>query len=527
MKRLYYILIAAACVSACNFLELNESDYQSKEYQFSTFENTKAVATNVYGYIYDYLSDVEGTMREAATDNAVYAWETSEIKRYYDGSWSGTRTIDDKWSTLYSAIAAANYYLENAPTDFPESRYLEDYTQRMEQLKGYPYEITALRAWFHFELLKRYNNIIIADRSFTLDEVNDITPTSYADAAQWIISELDGVIPMLPDSYAETYAGEVGRITKGAARAIKARTQLYLASPLNNTANDNKLWANAAATCKQIIDSGTYSLVDEDVVNNTAAVGGIFYVLETPSNSFESANFPIGFEGGNSGICPSLNLVEAFEDGDTRLAKTVYANGDSLQSAAIQTYYGGANGKPKKGATPTGFYLRKFIREETSFTVGNTTSYQHVVPLYRYAEVLLNYAEALFEASSNPSFKGSLFNVTYTLTPLQAVNMVRERAGLEDLPSSMSASEFRTALRNERRVELAFEDHRFWDIRRWEIGGETTKLYGLDQKIADDGTIGSSRILVQTRVWDDKMNFYPIPDSELYKNSNLVQNPGW
>jgi len=527
MKKIFCILTTLVCLASCNLLNESESDYQSKEYQFSTFENTKMVATNVYSYVYDYLTDVGGVMREAATDNAVYAWENNSIKTYYDGSWSGTNTIDDKWSTLYSAIAAANYYLENAPTDFPASIYVENYEEKMEQLKGYPYEITALRAWFHFELLKRYNNIVIADRSYTMDEVNSLTPVSYREAAEWIIQELDGVIPMLPDTYAGTYAGEVARLTKGAARAIKARTQLYLASPLNNNTNETGLWANAAATCKQIIDSGVYSLEDENVVNNTDAVGMIFAVYETPSNTFEGTNYPIGIEGGNSGTCPSLNLVECFEDGDCRLAKTIYANGDSLQGKPLQIYYGGDNGKPKTGASPTGFYLRKFIREETSFTVGNTTSYQHVVPLYRYAEVLLNYAEALFEASGRANFTGSISNVNYTLSPAEALNMVRARAGLEPVSSNLGADAFRKLLRNERRVELAFEDQRFWDIRRWKIGSETTKLYGFNLTMQADSSISATKTLVQSRLWQDKMNFYPIPDSEIHKNGNLIQNEGW
>ena len=155
-----YVLIGAVCLvlntSCSDFLELDESQYHTVDYQFSTFENVKEVATGVYGYVVDGLQDVEGTMREVATDDAVYAWDNNEIKTFYDGSWAATNLIDDQWAYYYEAIAAANYFLENCPADFPESIWQDNYKEKMEQLKNYPLEVRALRAYFHFELLKRY-----------------------------------------------------------------------------------------------------------------------------------------------------------------------------------------------------------------------------------------------------------------------------------------------------------------------------------------------------------------------------------
>ncbi len=547
-KRLILCLAALCALSCSDFLRLDESVYQSTEYQFATFENTKKVCTDVYGRLLSYLADTENTMRDVATDDAVYAWETSYIKTYWDGSWSAGRAIDDKWGYYYGAIAAANYFLENCPDDFPASEYMETYKERVRQLRNYPNEVTALRALFHFELLKRYGHIVIADHSLTMEEVNSLESASYEEAARWIIAELDGVIPMLPVSYAGTLADEIGRVTRGAALALKARVQLYLASPLNNPTADKKRYAAAAATAARIIASGTYALVDEAVVNNGEAQGLIFGIRQTPSNAFEANNFPIGYEGGYSGVCPSQDLVEAFDflDGtpfswerdkaraldfaarDPRLAKTVLSNGSLFKGERIRSYYGGPNGLPRTGATPTSYYLRKFVREETSFAVGNTTSYQHVVPLFRYAEVYLNYAEALFEASGSKDFTGSLEGVDYTMSPLQAVNAVRARAGVAPLPATLDAASFRTRLRNERRVELAFEDHRFWDLRRWQEGAKTREVHGLLIRENEAGEVVSvERVTAQKRYWDPKMNFYPIPDSERFKNPNLVQNEGW
>lgn len=550
MKKYIFILMGCMLVttSCSDFLELNESEYHTKKYQFSTFDNVKKIATNVYGYVEDELANVAGTMIDAASDDAIYAWNTNNLKTLYDGSWSATNLIDDQWSYFYSAINAANYFLENCPPDFPDSKYMDNYKEQMEQLKNYPLEIKALRAYFHFNLLKRYNNIIIADRSFSINEVNGLKPASYNEVTKWIVNECDQLIPLLPATYKNTTRGEIGRTTKGMVMALKARTLLYAASPLNNPTNDKAKWLQAAKAAKELIDSGIYQLAAEETTNNENALGLIFGKWNTVSNEFEKANFPMGYEGGNSGVCPSQNLAEAFEmkDGsmfdwnnekdrqnmfnpmerDPRLEKTILYNGVNFKGQILESFYNGKNGLPKEGATLTSYYLKKHLKEETSLIAGSETSYQHIFPLFRYAEILLNYAEALVEAEKNPDYKGSEDNVNYTLSPLEAVNRVRNRAGMPDLPS-MSHDSFIKRLYNERRIELAFEGHRFWDIRRWKLGRDTKKVYGLHITVQKDGTWNYERKLIQDRVWDDKMYFYPIADSEIFNNNNLIQNTGW
>jgi hypothetical protein len=98
---------------------------------------------------------------------------------------------------------------------------------------------------------------------------------------------------------------------------------------------------------------------------------------------------------------------------------------------------------------------------------------------------------------------------------------------MKGFPKGLTKDEFRTKLRNERRVELAFEDHRFWDVRRWKIGAETTDINGISAVLNQFGGYIYSPMDVETRVWDEKMNLYPIPQSERFKNSELSQNPGW
>ena len=554
MKKSIAILLAAPLLlaSCSDFLELNESEYHTVKYQFSTFSRVKQSATNVYGYVRDGLADVEETMLDAATDDAVYVWETNNIKRFYDGSWSPVNLIDDRWDELYAAIAAANYFLENCPEDFPEAKYQDNYAEDLKQLKNYPFEIRALRAYFHFELLKRYRSIVIANRSFTKEEVNTLEPATYDRTVEWIVDECDAIIPSLPVTYSGSYYGEVGRVTRGMAQALKARVLLYAASPLNNPTGDRTRYLRAAVAAKEIIDSGVYSLIDEQTTNNASAKGLIFGKLCPLSSTFEAANFPIGYEGGNTGICPSQNLAEAFDmrngtvfnrndEGhwrnllnasmrDPRFAKTLLYNGALFKDQYIQSYTGGRNGLPLDGASVTSYYLYKHIQEETSFVAGSETYFQHVYPLFRYAEVVLNYAEALGAATQNAAFTGTLdvdgVDVAFDLSPLEALNQVRTRYGMPAIASVVNYDSFETRLRNERRVELAFEGHRFWDIRRWKIGPQTTRLYGLEITNAN-GSISYTRKLVQERIWDDKMYYYPLSEAELYNNRNLIQNEGW
>ena len=215
---------------------------------------------------------------------------------------------------------------------------------------------------------------------------------------------------------------------------------------------------------------------------------------------------------------------------DPRFAKTLLYNGALFKDQYIQSYTGGRNGLPLDGASVTSYYLYKHIQEETSFVAGSETYFQHVYPLFRYAEVVLNYAEALGAATQNAAFTGTLdvdgVDVAFDLSPQEALNQVRTRYGMPAIASVVNYDSFETRLRNERRVELAFEGHRFWDIRRWKIGPQTTRLYGLEITNAN-GSISYTRKLVQERIWDDKMYYYPLSEAELYNNRNLIQNEGW
>lgn len=535
-----------AGLGSCDFLEQTENTYQTTDYQFSCFENVKKVCSHVYSYL-DVDTEWLWSTQSSATDDAVYAWESNGIKTYYDGTWSPRNTINDCFSHYYAGIAQANYFLENAPDDFPQTQYLEDYKDRMQQLKNYPYEVRFLRAWYHFELMRRYGDIVLMDHSADPAKVNEMVPSDFHTVTEWIVGELDEITPKLPVSYAEFVTGRTNRITRGAAMAFKARVLLYDASPLHNPTGDKTRYEKAAAAAKEVIDSGWYSLVKEQKINNFNAKGYIFGIIRSASNGLESSNFPMGVEGGNSGACPSQNLADAFDllDGtpfdwdnpahraialdpskrDPRFAETFYVNGSMFKGKPLEMWEGGQNALPKKGATPTSYYLRKNLIEETSFVTGNSISYPHIYPIIRFSEMYLIYAEALYLATGDASFKGSLGQVNYTMSPLEALNAVRARAGVGQVGAT---TDFLKTVQKENRVEFAFENHRFWDTRRWKLQCGDTQIYGLSLvKDEASGTVTYTKALVQTRKWDDKYYLYPYSDYERYKNSNLQVNPGW
>lgn len=539
-------------LSSCgDFLDYNEnSDYDQNKLFNTTWSNTDFV-TGIYAYLPGGMSDVDGALRSAGCDEAEYVWSTSTIHRFHDGSWSAIRTVDDKWASYYKAIRACNDYLEHGTgKDWKDFEFKKDYAKMMRKYRNLEWEVKALRAYYYFELVKRYNKIPLITKVLTDKEANAQVPADYQTIIDFIVKECDEVTEdgRLPAIYNADYDNETGRVSKIFALALKARALLYAASPLNNpdAGTNPEKWIKAAKAAKVIIDAAgkwNLSLGSFDKLLGADSYKESEIILTKrvgDTNELERLNFPIGLEGGKSGNCPTQNLVDAYDmkagqemnpsdpyaNRDPRLAYTVLCHGGkTAYGKQADILPNGLNGLPQDGATKTGYYLSKFVNISISLTANNTTSAKHSIPLFRYAEVLLIYAEAMNEAYGPEALTEEL-----TISALDAMNRVRARTGLgiaalikEDVPTKEA---FRQALRKERMAELAFEDHRFWDIRRWKIGAETTTIKRVSISKANEG-LSFEYSTTSDRTWDDKMYFYPIPQSEIYKNSNLVQNPGW
>lgn len=565
MKKLLYILSAFILAVSCNALDFDESSSQySRDDMYKTYSNIQKMLTNIYGYMPNKdIADVSSALRDCGSDDAEYADPDASVQRFTNGNWTPIQTVDDKWS-LYYGIRSANEYLthwqadENgvlqATFDLSMYQYESKYKKWWEHLNVFPYEAKVLRAYFFFELARRYGDIAMPLTMLTAEEANAIKKTSFDDVIEFIVKECDESIPFLPNTYVGMLDDEIGRVTKGFAMAVKAKALLYAASPLHNASGDKAKWQRAAKAAKDIIDLNVYKLDPAEKANNYLSPEVILAICRSESQSFERYNFPVRFTEGErtsmAGTYPSQNLVDAFqtlggydvtlgangwqtadpafdvtkpyEGRDPRFARAVLANGMAFKGSTIETFVGGRDYSATRNelGTVTGYYLRRYIQESTSFTPENTVTNKHQWIVYRYAEALLSFAEAANEALGSPS------DASLGLSALDALNQVRANAGMPDVTAT-SATAFRDAVRREWRVEFAFEDHRFWDIRRWNIAQSVMGQLDGVEIVKNGSTLEYSRKVVETRTWSEKMNLYPIPQAETFNNPNLTQNKGW
>ena len=557
--RLYRIcLFILACVITASCVDLNytEENTRDEAWTYEYFENgIKNMVFDVYAQIYNNEFESNSAYFLAgATDEAQYALETGAVNNYVNGGWSAANPYSNTWNKSYTAIADICMYLEKIDqADLSEWQYNSSYDNWIQQMELFPYELRFLRAYFYFDLLRTYGDVPLVTTTLTNAQANNITRTPADQIVKFIVDELDAVAPYLPVSYMSEVNSEVGRATRVAAFALRARTLLYAASPLFNPSGDKAKWEKAAEACKYILDNAkTWGLK----LSNYGALWGhdaffnseiIFGLGRGESNSFEMANYPIGVENGSSGNCPTqslvdqyefqdngetfaqrypgsidLNSVDPYEGLDPRFALTVVKNGDEwpsngAQKKAIETFVGGFNASPKYGATPTGYYLKKYVDGSCVTTTDNQTTRRHTWILFRLGEFYLDYAEAVFNAT------GSANDATYGMTANEAINVLRNRSDIKMPKFTEDGDAWVERYERERLVELAFENHRFWDVRRWK---KADKYFRTIQV----ASISSSKELTRSTVnrqWDDKYYFYPIPQTELKKNPNLTQNPGW
>lgn len=559
--KLKNILFGLACMSfmaSCADLDYREYTTYDKSYVFTDFGRTGAVVTNIYSYL-DSDLPADGSLCSAC-DESEYAWSWSTVLGYTDGRWSSTNAYS-RWS--FEGIRKANFFLEESVNaDFSELRFDKNYEAEMKRFNRYQYEVRFLRAYFYFNLARAYGDVPLITKVLTEEEANQVSRTPVAEVFDFIVKECDDIADELPVDYtklendaANGTSPETGRITKQTVLALKARTLLYWASPLFNKDNDPTLWQRAAQANKDVIDFcdanniqlGKYSEIWG--TDNYKAKEMIFVRRIGDTNSPETTNFPVGMENGNSGNCPSQTLVDAYEmqatgkawdeEGsgydannpysgrDPRLGMTIAVNGDKWPDTnpnPLETYTGGRNALPIAGATPTGYYLKKYLDSTTDISSSTGSGgKRHSWVTFRLGEFYLNYAEAVFNYLGSADATDAVF----TMSPVEAVNKVRNREDVKmpDFPSGMSADEFIQKYRRERMVELAFEGHRFWDVRRWKDGDSQKNI--IEMQITKNGDNYTYKRVTRSRYWNDKMYLFPIPDSEMRKNPNLTQNPGW
>ena len=552
LDKICLFILACVISASCADLNYTEENTRDEDWTYEYYgEGIKNMVFDVYAQVYNReFESNSATFLAGATDEAVYALETGAVNGYVNGGWSPANPFSSTWDKAYTAISEIHMYLEKIhKTDLSDWQYNPEYQIWIQQMELFPYELRFLRAYFYFELFKTYGDVPLVTTTLTNAQANNVTRTPAAEIVKFIVDELDEIAPHLPLSYATEVGAEFGRANRVAAYALKARTLLYAASPLHNVAT----WDEAAKACAYVIDNAADwglklskygDLWGENAFFNSELIWGIG---RGASNTFEMAHYPIGVENGSSGNCPSQSLVDQYEyqdngqtfaqrypgsidltqvnpyEGlDPRFALTVVKNGDEWptngsQKKIIETFYGGFNASPKYGATSTGYYLRKYVDGAAVTTADNQVTRRHTWIIFRLGEFYLDYAEAVYNAT------GSANDKTYGMSANEAINVLRTRADVNMPKFTEDGVEWVERYERERLVELAFENHRFWDVRRWKKGAQ----YFKGVQVAE---ISASMQLTRSTVkrqWDEKYNFYPIPQTENKKNPNLGQNPGW
>lgn len=560
----FFFVVLVGIGTACSDMLDNEIDTNLRPEQvYVNYDRMKQVAVGAYtnlqviGGFYQW----ETSLKACATDEAEETNYSSQSQKFNMGIWNQYSNPEDVYAKLYVAIRQCNLFLENSVnykkilvTDTITTVGKENYLQQCEDIAFYRNEVRFLRALYYFELIKRYGGVPLVTRTLSLDEGKQIGRSTFDQCVAFIVSECDDIKDnMQVDWYAAGKPEDDGRATKGAVLALKSRVLLYAASPLNNPQNDIEKWKEAAKAANEVMQMKKVGSMIKPLYqlsnnyqnlflapNSYSDDEVIFYIRYANSNILEAWNYPIGTPGGSSGVTPTQNLVDAYDklDGwdpsrpydrvDPRMQYTIVVNNSTWNGRKIECYTGGKDGVGQRNASRTGYYLKKFLSPNLDLTGTTPGRSMKAWIMFRYAEILLNYAEAMNEAfGPNGTSRGD----GLTLSARAAVNQVRQRDGVKvpNIPN-VSAADLTEAIHKERQVELAFEDHRAWDLRRWEkasLLGEPIRGVTITKTGDETFTYDFNRI-VETRVFEDKMYLYPIPQSELNKyGGTVMQNPGW
>ena len=541
-KILYIIasVMLTGFTSCSDFLDR----YPTEELSDGSFWKTKTDAEMAVSDIYRCLPtwDID---EDINSDNAVHGikWANGNVsKGVYDPA-------DQGWSGDYGYIRRCNLVLQKLEE-------MELSQSDKEPIAGQAY---FFRGYIYFELIRKFGDVPYIDQPLKLTDVEDITRTSKDEIYTKIMADFDKAFSYLPEEWPAT---QWGRITKGAAMAMKARAALYFGN-----------WETAATAAKSVMDLNKYDLYDKE---NTGKYQELFWektdgceeiILAVQYNAPDKTNYLIGWEcfptKGWGGMNPTQSLVDAFEDSegapiskskiydptdpfknrDPRLEVDILHDGEEMYGVTIKVAPLASSGSTginqHNDATETGYYGQKWLDPSLDPLSDGWNMGKDWVHI-RYAEVLLTYAEAKNELQG--------------LDPeaFDAVNQVRRRVGMPELQNTNASlptycatqDDLRQRIRNEWRVEFCLEGgKRMWDIRRWGIAKDVLNapFEGLKYKIVDnpndpDKKVDGGKmcilyqgdpIILSGSRYSDNNYLFPVPQSEIDLNPALTQNPGY
>lgn len=565
MKKIYILFIATIVIFGCKkYQQDGPLENLTEELVFDPLDKNGVYAeqylNNIYSSLPGGFNRVGGDFLDAATDDAVPSRDGTDIENIAQSRISSViNNVDGVWGPNYINIRKVNVFLKNI-----------DVVPVPAKIPRWKAEARFFRALSYFELIKRYGGVpLVGDKIF--NDTDDLIPqrNTFAESVDYIVNECDAIKTTVTQE--PIAASDWGRISRGAVLALKSRVLLYAASPLFNGAPaaggelqgypsyDAERWNKAAQAALELINlpGKPYSL-PAPATKNFSAIFLDRRNSEIILNRLRDVNYDIEYNNGPTGFAnqgvglgrtsPTQDLVDAFpmlsglainERGsgyaeqnpyanrDPRLAFTVLTNDVTWLNRKLQMYEGGLD-KPNTGGriqTKTSYYLRKFMGNFTTATAYANGPRNYAV--FRYAEILLNYAEAQNEYLASPSI--DIYNAIRDLRRrAQITEGTTNKFGIKD---NMTKAEMREVIKNERRIELAFEEHRFWDLRRWKDAERVLNktVYGMKITKNDNNTFTFQKgIPVATLSFIyPKMYLYPIPFPEISKNRNLVQNYGW
>ncbi|MBL4561417.1 MAG: RagB/SusD family nutrient uptake outer membrane protein [Labilibaculum sp.] len=451
---------------------------------------------------------------------------------------SSVHSYLNNWSDAYVLIREINLFFEKI-----EDAPINDDTK--EEMTG---EMKFMRAFLYSQLIWRYGGVPLITTVYGLDDDDyTVTRDSYDDCVDFIVTELDESIGMLPDQQTDD---NLGKASADAARALKSRVLLYAASPLNNPSNDLAKWEAASDATKALIDT-RYSLNDDYQSTFLEQNNEIIFARYHTQSSELALSLQVGRNGDNGwgSDSPTQNLVNDYEmtngempfleDGtvnpasgydptnpyierDPRFYASILYDGSIWMGRETETFLPGGTDSGEGSvaswnASQSGYYLKKFVAEDIP-PVGSSEYPTTPWIIFRYGEILLNYAEAQFMLG-------------YEDIAREYVNKVRSRTSVGMPPVTESDDALKKRIQNERRIELVFEGHHYFDVRRWQIANETESknIVGVSITKNDDGTktYNFEKNLI-ARTWDDKLYLLPIPREEIDRSLNsLEQNSGY
>ncbi|SMC85877.1 RagB/SusD family nutrient uptake outer membrane protein [Pedobacter nyackensis] len=575
-----FVLGISACRKAADLLDKTETTDLNKEKTFSDSTLTHEFLTGLYADVAfnweyrKYASTRSGNTD--VTDDAISASiNNGAIHPIVSGTLSpmSNSPYTTSWSVPYKSIRLANVFLANVNRS-PLS------AAKIKRLRA---EARFLRAWYYVSLLRYFGGIpLIGDAVIDVNHEFREKRSTYEETVNYIVAELAAAAPDLPPGY---LGNDFGRTTRGAALALKARVLLYAASPLFNGGNigaelgagaektavagyvnyDKSRWLLAQKAALDVMNLNVYSLyTDPDASTNPAGYSFSRVFLKRMNNEYiMQYNLPLNRDleadffapSRNSSLrsMPTHNLAQAFgmingkginEQGsaynkdnpfsnrDPRFNYTLafngtlWHNGPTNTKIPVYTYVGAALDGFNTRQYHTGYFWRKMQEENTAWNGGSNT--ERCLPIIRYAEVLLSYAEASNELNEISKAYDQL-------------KLIRQRAGilpgadgLYGLKPNMNADEMRVVLQNERRVEFAFEEHRFWDLRRWKIAEQALNNLQLEAlKVTRISNNVYTYEVLPINHANSKLKFlkpnylFPIDQLEIDKNQSLIQNPGY